>query len=48
MPVCLLTGQKRQALEAFVAAFGVNTHNSHADAASGSDPVLQVRHALWL
>ena len=36
------TGQRRQALEAFVAAFGVGTHNSGTNEAISSDPVLQV------
>ena len=37
-----VTGQRRQALDHFVVAFGVDTHSSSNGTASSSDPVLQV------
>jgi len=38
----VVTGQRRQALDHFVVAFGVDTHSSSDGTASSSDPVLQV------
>ena len=39
-------GERRQALEAFVAAFGVEAGGSPATSDSHADPVLQVSHAV--
>ena len=39
-------GERRQALEAFVAAFGVEASSIPATSNSRADPVLQVSHAL--
>lgn len=38
----VVTGERRQALDQFVVAFGVDTHSSSNGAASSPDPVLQV------
>ena len=44
--LCYAAGERRQALEAFVAAFGVEASSSLATNNSHADSVLQVSHAV--